>query len=587
MAQTQQQLYTHAAEPKAVQQRRPKYRDEAEPQAANIMYDKRVVRGNTYAARILAAELGQTADTLRSTGGSPGTSKRKTTTRRDPGSGADPVEGRRHMDIQTDQYLEELTDTVPESEISTQTDAFLDRPPTPLFVPQKTGEDATTQIDAGDLFDFDFEVEPILEVLVGKVLEQGLMEVLEEEELAAMRAHQEHFEQVRNSELVATQRMEAAEKRRVEEKLRRLQQERERAERERMVRAKVAASTFSRGYLSGIVASVFNQLQANGTFYDPILHEVEEVFMPWLKEQASHQLSQGIIARKIVRGLVEAAAGRLQQQREEAQQLLQSQIAQAEAWKAKRDEIAAAMESSESARQQGLGAFLLETLEPAECILKEEAIQALRDELTAAATEKANASFEAAKATASETAKAEAEQQQADRDAAIESAKQAASEAAGEEGLPEGWQPEEGSVPPPVDVEALVAAAVEAVPHPEVVPPTLDDILCAAMDKGMVTKETVVQAMAVNAMGEDAYFRSEPYTREPEPAPPPPPPPPCIGNLALHGAQMGGTVRAQALLEGAYEQALCKVRPARLANNAKNALAPTRLLLQLAVVGTQ
>jgi hypothetical protein len=39
-------------------------------------------------------------------------------------------------------------------------------------------------------------VEPILEVLVGKVLEQGLMEVLEEEELAAMRAHQEHFEQV-------------------------------------------------------------------------------------------------------------------------------------------------------------------------------------------------------------------------------------------------------------------------------------------------------------------------------------------------------------------------------------------------------
>lgn len=77
---------------------------------------------------------------------------------------------------------------------------------------------------AGDLFDFDFEVEPILEVLVGKVLEQGLMEVLEEEELAAMRAHQEHFEQIRNAELVATQRMEAAEKRKIEEKERRMAQ---------------------------------------------------------------------------------------------------------------------------------------------------------------------------------------------------------------------------------------------------------------------------------------------------------------------------------------------------------------------------
>ena len=80
---------------------------------------------------------------------------------------------------------------------------------------------------AGDLFDFDFEVEPILEVLVGKVLEQGLMEVLEEEELSSMRAHQEHFEQIRNAELVATQRMEAAEKRKIEEKERRLAQVRE------------------------------------------------------------------------------------------------------------------------------------------------------------------------------------------------------------------------------------------------------------------------------------------------------------------------------------------------------------------------
>ncbi len=79
-----------------------------------------------------------------------------------------------------------------------------------------------------------------LQVLVGKVLEQGLMEVLEEEELAAMRAHQEHFEQIRNSELVATQRMEAAEKRKLEEKERRLAQEKERVARERVVREKVS-----------------------------------------------------------------------------------------------------------------------------------------------------------------------------------------------------------------------------------------------------------------------------------------------------------------------------------------------------------
>ncbi len=54
------------------------------------------------------------------------------------------------MDIQTDAYLEELTDTVPEVDTQTQTDAFLDRPPTPLFIPQKTGVDAVTQIENGE-----------------------------------------------------------------------------------------------------------------------------------------------------------------------------------------------------------------------------------------------------------------------------------------------------------------------------------------------------------------------------------------------------------------------------------------------------
>ena len=62
----------------------------------------------------------------------------------------EPTEGRKHIDIQTDAYLEELTDTVPEVDNNTQTDAFLDRPPTPLFIPQKSGLDATTQIENGE-----------------------------------------------------------------------------------------------------------------------------------------------------------------------------------------------------------------------------------------------------------------------------------------------------------------------------------------------------------------------------------------------------------------------------------------------------
>ena len=58
----------------------------------------------------------------------------------------------------TELYLEEITDRIEESEVTCQTDAWMDRPPTPLFVPAKTGADVSTQILPGDLFDFDRDV---------------------------------------------------------------------------------------------------------------------------------------------------------------------------------------------------------------------------------------------------------------------------------------------------------------------------------------------------------------------------------------------------------------------------------------------
>ncbi len=81
----------------------------------------------------------------------------------------EPVEGRKHIEVQTELYLEEITgqplsfylgylycycvllDRVEEADVQTQTDAFLDRPSTPLFVPAKTGMDAATQIQEGDV----------------------------------------------------------------------------------------------------------------------------------------------------------------------------------------------------------------------------------------------------------------------------------------------------------------------------------------------------------------------------------------------------------------------------------------------------
>ncbi|GIL50752.1 hypothetical protein Vafri_6901 [Volvox africanus] len=498
-AKAQQQLYTHAAEPKAVQQRKAKYReDEGVPlPTANIMFDRRVVRGNTYAARILPADASQTQ-----TKPSPPATKKKTT-RTVPPRTPEAVDGRRHIDIQTDVYLEELTDTVPEADTSTQTDAFLDRPPTPLFVPQKTGTDAVTQIENGDLFDFDFEVEPILEVLVGKVLEQGLMEVLEEEELAAMRAHQEQFEQIRNAELVATQRMEAAERRKLEEKERRMAQERERVERERVVRQKVAASAFARGYLTGIVNTVFDRLVSSGYIYDPVMREVETGFMPWLKEQAIGYLSRGIVARQVVNRLLEDAAAALAANREAVVEKAKATAAAVDAWAERQAALEAQLQGAELEAVRKRPTFVLRELKPA--VATPEAIEAAAAELRAQAEEAANAKFEADRAEAADKARTEAEEKaEAQRVKLEELTAQAAAEAEerGED------PPEEPPTldEPLVDVEAVVAAAVEAVVKPPVKEVEDIDILSYMLDQGIVSKDAIIQSLAVHALGDSAYI---------------------------------------------------------------------------------
>jgi radial spoke head protein 3 len=70
-----------------------------------------------------------------------------------------------------------------------------------------------TQIYEGDyeLFDFDTEVEPMLNVLIEKTLEQAQMEVLEEHELAIINLQQKEYSEIRNAELIEAQRFEAAE----------------------------------------------------------------------------------------------------------------------------------------------------------------------------------------------------------------------------------------------------------------------------------------------------------------------------------------------------------------------------------------
>ncbi len=51
---------------------------------------------------------------------------------------------------------------------------------------EKIGVDIETQIWDDELFDFDYEVQPLLNTLCGRTLELGRLEVLQEQELQVM-----------------------------------------------------------------------------------------------------------------------------------------------------------------------------------------------------------------------------------------------------------------------------------------------------------------------------------------------------------------------------------------------------------------
>ncbi|XP_014854483.1 PREDICTED: radial spoke head protein 3 homolog isoform X1 [Poecilia mexicana] len=300
-------MFTYSSHPKPVEIRR--YRDLPDPnqlQYGNIMYDRRVVRGNLHDQQVTSKQnnnsdpgMQQRQQAYRRRAIARKQSKEQLKTKT-----PEAIQGRQHVVVQTDSFLEELSNIIQVSEIDCQTDEFLDKPSTPLFVPAKSGVDVETQIEEGDLFDFDLEVQPVLEVLVGKTIEQSLLEVMEEEELACLRAQQRVFQELRNNELAEVQRLEEQERRYREEKERRVAQQKEVLKKEQETAEKIAARVFSQQYLAGLLPAVFSSLRRHGYFYDPVEKDISVNFLPWLIAEVNKQLDKRYTAREVLDNII-------------------------------------------------------------------------------------------------------------------------------------------------------------------------------------------------------------------------------------------------------------------------------------------
>jgi hypothetical protein len=101
--------------------------------------------------------------------------------------------------------------------------------------------------------------------------------------------------------------LEAEARRKFEEKQRRVTQESERIVQEKDVEEKVAARAFAKEYLTDLHENVFGGLVDDGTFYDPLVKEVEDVFMPWVTDQVVNRLDRVALSRKLATMVLESA----------------------------------------------------------------------------------------------------------------------------------------------------------------------------------------------------------------------------------------------------------------------------------------
>ncbi|RZF37682.1 hypothetical protein LSTR_LSTR003093 [Laodelphax striatellus] len=214
------------------------------------------------------------------------------------------VPGRIHEDVQTEVYLEELFDNPTTNNVSIQTSIFHDRPDSPPFIPAKVGTDVATQIEPCDLFDFDVEVRPILEVLVGATLEQAIIEVLEEDQLATVRANQRRLREIKAAEIAEYERLEEEEARKRAEKDRRIAEHMRAIELQKETEERVAAAILTTGYIADLLPSVLEGLKLSGYLRNDIKEDVENNFLAWIMQEVTLEMRKVVENRDILSDIV-------------------------------------------------------------------------------------------------------------------------------------------------------------------------------------------------------------------------------------------------------------------------------------------
>jgi hypothetical protein len=147
-----------------------------------------------------------------------------------------------------------------------QTDP-LPEPPQPVLIwPKKTGIDVECQIEDGDLFNFDTEVQPLVHIIVSKTLEESRREVLEEEEINHMKQQQEKYKKTNQINEKRIKSIEDKEKERFKEHNRKKDLKNKRNELTKIFQKKLQSRMKAKQYISKLKSDCYNSLSQRKTF---------------------------------------------------------------------------------------------------------------------------------------------------------------------------------------------------------------------------------------------------------------------------------------------------------------------------------
>lgn len=309
---TEVSSFKYSSEPKAIKGKT-KYRSDNDV-TLTLMSDPRVARGNTHslARKVALASHTQAVNAMTMAA----VTTRKGKTAQEPSDQLPfPTYFYEPTTFTGDglnvlQYCEEdpATNYVTTNDEGTQSDAFAPRPITPDYVPRKTGVDCATQIeDQSELFDFDKEVKPMLNIIVDKTIEQALFEVRSEAELLSLEAAATEFREKKSKELEWVKERETKVIQEIQAK-RALVHEKSLEQREQTeVRRLIAGRFCFSQLLPSIVDEMLGSLVENGQWHDPTLLDIQQEVLPAVEDVVINRQNRRIQTELVVDEMLAAA----------------------------------------------------------------------------------------------------------------------------------------------------------------------------------------------------------------------------------------------------------------------------------------